>query len=40
MAVMFDGKGAGGVDGDVVRNVVKVEIGGRGWRRWGGRRRC
>ena len=40
MAVMFDGKGAGGVDGDVVRNVVKVEIGGGGWRRWGGRRRC
>ncbi len=40
MTVMIDGDGAGGVDGDVVRNVVKMEISGGGWRRWGGQRRC
>jgi hypothetical protein len=28
MAVMFDGKGAGGVDGDVVGDVVVMEISG------------
>ncbi len=39
IAVMIDGNGAGCVDGDVVRNVVKMEISGGGWRRWGGRRR-
>ncbi len=39
MTVRIDGDGARGVDGDVVRNVVKMEISGRGWRRWSGRRR-
>jgi hypothetical protein len=28
MTVMIDGNGAGGVDGDVVRNVVIMEISG------------
>ncbi len=28
MTVMFDGNGAGCVDGDVVRNVVKMEVSG------------
>ena len=28
MAVMIDGNGAGGVDGDVVGNVVVMEISG------------
>jgi hypothetical protein len=28
MTVMFDGNGAGGVDGDVVGNVVVMEISG------------
>jgi hypothetical protein len=28
MTVMFDGNGAGGVDGDVVRNVEVMEISG------------
>jgi hypothetical protein len=36
MTVMIDGDGAGGVDGDVVRNVVKMEISGGGWRGCGG----
>ncbi len=39
MTVMFDGNGAGGVDGDVVGNVVKMEISGCGWRSSGGWRR-
>jgi hypothetical protein len=38
-AVMIDGNGAGGVDGDVVGDVVKMEISGCGWRRSGGGRR-
>ncbi len=33
MTAMIDGNGARGVDGDVVRNVVKMEISGCGWRR-------
>ena len=28
IAVMFDGKGAGGVDGDVVGDVVVMEVSG------------
>ncbi len=36
MAVMIDGNGARGVDGDVVGNVVKMEVSGLGWRRSGG----
>ncbi len=39
MTAMIDGNGAGGVDGDVVGNVVKMEISGCGWRRSGGWRR-
>jgi hypothetical protein len=39
MTVMFDGDGAGGVDRDVVRNVVKMEVSGCEWRRGSGRRR-
>ena len=39
MTVMFDGDGAGGVDRDVVRNVVEMEVSGAGRRRSGGRRR-
>jgi hypothetical protein len=35
----IDGNGAGGLDRDVVGNVVKMEISGCGWRRCGGRRR-
>jgi hypothetical protein len=38
MPVVRNGDGAGGVDGDVVRNVIKMEIGGGGRRRSGGRR--
>jgi hypothetical protein len=36
MPVVRNGDGAGGVDGDVVRNVIKMEIGGGGWRRSSG----
>ena len=39
MTVMFDGDGAGGVDRDVVRNVVEMEVSGAGRRRSGGWRR-
>ena len=39
MTVMFDGDGAGGVDRDVVRNVVKMEVSGCEWRRRSGWRR-
>jgi hypothetical protein len=39
ITVMTEGKGAGGVDGEVVGDVVIVEIGGCGRRRCGGRRR-
>jgi hypothetical protein len=39
VTVMIDGDGAGGVDGDVVGNLVKMEVSGCGWRRCGGRRR-
>ncbi len=39
MTVMIDENGAGGVDRDVVGNVVKMEISGCGWRMCGGWRR-
>jgi hypothetical protein len=39
MPVVRNGDGAGGVDGEVVRNVIKMEIGGGGRRRSGGWRR-
>jgi hypothetical protein len=38
LTFMGDGNGARGVEGEVVGNVVKVEIGGCGWRRCGGRK--
>ncbi len=39
VTVMIDGDGAGGVDGDVVGYLVKMEVSGCGWRRCGGWRR-
>ncbi len=38
MTVMIDGNCAGGVDGDVVGDVVKMEVGGGGRRKGGCRR--
>ncbi len=38
MPVVMNGDSAGGVDGEVVRNVIKMEVGGGGRRRSGGRR--